>query len=68
MSTYHWIITVQDGTGGAAMLSGTTGWDADETREDLYAQIYAHAEAEFGLHEPPVLFFSLEPNQLGGVR
>jgi hypothetical protein len=67
MSSHFYVITVQGPSQQVMTISGTATLDPDETREDLYTEIYAQAEADSGLNDPAVLFWSLEPNRLGGA-
>lgn len=66
MTAYHWIMTVLD-RGGFAQYSGTYDAPADTTRTSAFEELHKQVAREIGLTHPPVLFFALEPDQLGGV-
>lgn len=69
--TYHWILTLQEqlpnGDLHIVTQHGTYGPQEGETRKDVYEKIRAHVASETRMSSPSVLFFSLEPNTLGGA-
>ncbi|GAA1454228.1 hypothetical protein [Nocardiopsis tropica] len=75
MTTYHYVLTIQyplpHGAGagfGMATDTGTIQPGEQQTRGDVYRQIVDEIAATRGAVRPNVIFFSLEPNVLGGAR
>ncbi|GAA0972881.1 hypothetical protein Q7689_00030 [Nocardiopsis tropica] len=73
MTTYHYVLTIQyplpNGGGfGMATDTGTIQPGEQQTRGDVYRQIVDEIAATRGAVRPNVIFFSLEPDVLGGAR
>lgn len=62
---HHWIMTIQNGM-AQHTLSGDVDVDPGATRSEVYDGIYERALASSRFGKAIVLFFSLEPNELGG--
>ncbi|ASU83613.1 hypothetical protein CDO52_13145 [Nocardiopsis gilva YIM 90087] len=72
-SSYHYVMTLQAPVGSAAAVhtqSGTLTVPAGTTRAQVYTHVVEVVRRELpdGAGEPTVLFWSLEPNLLGGDR
>ncbi len=68
---YHWVMTVQTADGRQATTDGTSRViEGVHTRRQLYNSVYEQVKKHFGLNSvgTTVLFFSIEPNMLGGGR
>lgn len=70
--THHWVMSAQWPDGPSRTTSGT--WrstmtpEPGQTRAEIYEALRAFlVDTETGGIPPTVLFFSLEPNQLGGA-
>lgn len=71
--SHHWVMSVQWSgkrrSVHGATYGGTTTPTAGQTRADVYEHmrehVYSDLAATVGVQGPTILFFSLEPNQLG---
>ena len=66
MNDYLYVVTLQ-GSGKTVTFKGIHGQQPGETREQAVDSVLAWAMRQSGISSPTVLFFSLEPNQLGGA-
>jgi hypothetical protein len=69
--THHWVISAQWPDGPGRTINGT--WRSTvtpkpgQTRAEIYEELRTYLmEAETGGVAPTIMFFALEPNQLGG--
>jgi hypothetical protein len=67
MTDYFYVITLQNSR-GAGTLKGVHEAPSGETAEQAFDSILAWALKQSGFNTAVVLFFSLEPNTLGGPR
>jgi hypothetical protein len=67
MNPHHFVITVAT-SNGQGTLHGIHNAPEGETRQEAFESVLAYAAEKTGFRQPTVLFFSLEPNALGGPR
>ncbi len=65
---YHWVMTLQAGDGRRVTTSGLFEVPAWMGRNEAYERLCEQEKSCYGLEDATVLFFSLEPNLLGGGR
>lgn len=71
--SHHWLMSVQWSgkrrSVHGATYGGTTTPTARQTRADVYEHMREHVYSDLaktvGVHSPTIVFWSLEPNQLG---
>jgi hypothetical protein len=67
VNDYLYVVTLQ-GNGKTITFKGIHKQQPGETREQAFDSVLAWAMQQSGITNPTVLFFSLEPNILGGAR
>lgn len=65
MSDYFFVITLADGY-QQGTVKGIHEQPPGETRQQAFESVLAYATQMGGFESPNILFFALEPNQLGG--